>query len=49
MFFWQLVKSINGKEVISATPPPDSEEPTEETTDEELAKVMKERPKGAKS
>lgn len=48
MFFWQLVKFINGKEVISATPPPDWEEPTEEISDEELAKIMREKPEKKK-
>jgi hypothetical protein len=37
--FWQLVKFINGKEVISATPPPDWEEPTEEISDNEANNV----------
>ena len=48
MKFWQLVKKVNGK-WANLQPIAPEEEPTRETTDEELAKVMKERPKGAKS
>ncbi len=43
MLFWQLVVKVNGK-WATLSPVEPEEEPTEETSDEELAKIMKERP-----
>ncbi len=43
MKFYQLVKKVNGK-WAALTPVEPEEEPTPETSDEELVKVMKERP-----
>lgn len=46
MQFWQLVKSVNGKQVIKALPPPNREDQTEDVSEVELDRIMRERPVG---
>ena len=45
MKFWQLVKFINGQEVIEAIPPPDTEGSTAQESLGEINKIMRQPPK----
>ena len=47
MEFWQLVVKVNGK-WANLEPVEPEEEPTEEISDKELAKIMREKPEKKK-